>query len=226
MANPPAVSAPRVAAVRHPPRSRLCRGREHSPRRRGPDRKLRGQELTPLMAELVKERVDVILTAGTSPTQAAKERSGRDPGRHDLRPDDWIGFVAGLARPEGNMTGNQFRSDEREMAGVAQGPDADGASNCRALQFKRSCPREFDGTRRSDSGAQLTTFELKNDNALVEALSSFQREHAEALIVTLPPAPRINKEALCNSRQPIDCRQCTGGANMSMRAGLPIMVRA
>jgi putative tryptophan/tyrosine transport system substrate-binding protein len=39
----------------------------------------------------------------------------------------------------------------------------------------------------SSTGAQLTSFELKNDNALENALSSFQQKHAEALIVTLPP---------------------------------------
>jgi len=59
-----------------------------------------------LAAELVRLKVDVIVTAATSPTRAAKEATVTIPivMMQDRDPVG-TGFVASLARPGGNITG-------------------------------------------------------------------------------------------------------------------------
>jgi len=62
--------------------------------------------LPALAAELVRLKVDIILTAGSSPTGAAKEATTTIPIVMAQDPDPvGSGFVASLARPGGNITG-------------------------------------------------------------------------------------------------------------------------
>ena len=62
--------------------------------------------LPALAAELVRLKVDVIVTAGPTATRAAKEATSTIPivMTHDNDPVG-TGFVASLARPGGNITG-------------------------------------------------------------------------------------------------------------------------
>jgi putative ABC transport system substrate-binding protein len=62
--------------------------------------------LPTLAAELVRLKVDVIVTAGSGPTRAAKEATATIPIVMAQDPDP-VGnrFVASLARPGGNITG-------------------------------------------------------------------------------------------------------------------------
>jgi putative ABC transport system substrate-binding protein len=62
--------------------------------------------LPALAAELVRLRVDIIVTTGASPTRAAKESTNTIPivMAQDIDPVG-SGFVASLARPGGNITG-------------------------------------------------------------------------------------------------------------------------
>ena len=62
--------------------------------------------LPALAAELVRLKVDVIVTAGPLPTRAAKEATSSIPIVM-AQDDDPVGygFVASLARPGGNITG-------------------------------------------------------------------------------------------------------------------------
>lgn len=190
-ANTPAVSAPRYAAVRQGLRDLgYVEGENIVFVQRGPDRTLRGPELTPLIAELVNERVDVILTAGTSPTQAAKSAAGGIPVVMTFVSDPiGSGFVASLARPEGNITGLTNFGPEMSVKWLELLKDLMPGAHRIAVLYDSSVRVLVNSMELAATtvGAQLTTFELKNDSALVEALSSFQREHAEALIVTLPP---------------------------------------
>jgi putative ABC transport system substrate-binding protein len=64
------------------------------------------ERLPALMAELVRLNVDVIVTAGPSPTRSAKEATATIPivMAWDYDPVG-NGFVASLARPGGNITG-------------------------------------------------------------------------------------------------------------------------
>jgi putative ABC transport system substrate-binding protein len=62
--------------------------------------------LPALAAELVRLKVDVIVTAGPIPTRAAKEVTSTIPIIMTQDPDPvGNGFVASLARPGGNITG-------------------------------------------------------------------------------------------------------------------------
>ncbi len=62
--------------------------------------------LRELAAELVRLKVDVIVTAGGTSTRAAKEATGTIPIVMAQDPDPvGNGFVASLARPGGNITG-------------------------------------------------------------------------------------------------------------------------
>src|SRR5437899_8410937 len=62
--------------------------------------------MSALAAELVQRNVDVILTAGTTTTQAAKRATSTIPVIMTFVSDPVeAGFVASLARPGGNITG-------------------------------------------------------------------------------------------------------------------------
>ena len=62
--------------------------------------------LPALAAELVRLKVDIIVTAGATPTRAAKEATSTIPIVMTQDTDPVVnGFVASLARPGGNITG-------------------------------------------------------------------------------------------------------------------------
>jgi putative ABC transport system substrate-binding protein len=62
--------------------------------------------LPALAAELVRLKVDIIVTSGPIPTRAAKEATSTIPIVMAQDPDPvGSGFVASLARPGGNITG-------------------------------------------------------------------------------------------------------------------------
>src|SRR5262245_39159072 len=64
------------------------------------------QRLSELAAELVRLKVDVIVTTGPTPTRAAKAATATIPIVMTQDPDPvGNGFVASLARPGGNITG-------------------------------------------------------------------------------------------------------------------------
>jgi putative ABC transport system substrate-binding protein len=66
----------------------------------------KADRLPALAAELVRLKVDVIVTAGPSPTRAAKEATSTIPIVMTNEGDPvGTGFVASLARPGGNVTG-------------------------------------------------------------------------------------------------------------------------
>src|SRR6266545_4991554 len=69
--------------------------------------------LPALAAELVRLKVDIIVTAGPSLTHAAKEATSTIPIVMTFDPDPvGSGFVASLARPGGNITGLSTLSPE------------------------------------------------------------------------------------------------------------------
>ena len=69
--------------------------------------------LSELAAELVRRKVDIIVTAGPGPTRAAKAATSTIPIVMRQDPDPvGNGFVASLARPGGNITGLSTLSPE------------------------------------------------------------------------------------------------------------------
>src|SRR5262245_8970406 len=69
--------------------------------------------LPPLLAELVRQKVDIIVAAGAAVTRPAKEVTSTIPIVMAQDPDPVAnGFVASLARPGGNITGlSTFRPE-------------------------------------------------------------------------------------------------------------------
>ncbi|HKR59467.1 MAG TPA: ABC transporter substrate-binding protein [Pyrinomonadaceae bacterium] len=64
------------------------------------------KRLPGLVAELVRLNVDVIVTGGPTPTRSAMEATGTIPIVMAVNANPvGLGFVASLARPEGNVTG-------------------------------------------------------------------------------------------------------------------------
>ena len=190
-ANTPIISAPRFAALRQGLRDLgYVEGENIVFEQRGPDRTLQGRELAPLVADLVNQGVDVILTAGTGPTLAAKGVAGAIPVVMTFVSDPiGSGFVTSLARPGGNTTGLTNFGPEMSEKWLELLKDLVPGAHRIAVLYDSSVRVLVKGMELGATtvGAQLTTLELKNDSALAEILSSFQREHAEALIVTLPP---------------------------------------
>jgi ABC-type uncharacterized transport system substrate-binding protein len=69
----------------------------------------RPDRLPALAADLVQENVDVILTAGTEPTDAARKATNTIPIVMAAVGDPIAaGFIVSLARPGGNVTGATF----------------------------------------------------------------------------------------------------------------------
>lgn len=71
------------------------------------------ERLPALAAELVRLKVDVIVTYGTPGTRAAKQATGTIPIVMAIVGDAVLtGLVANIARPEGNITGSTFFNPE------------------------------------------------------------------------------------------------------------------
>ena len=80
--------------------------------------------LAALAAELVRLKVDIIVTGGPPATPAAKEATSTIPIVMTFDPDPvGSGFVASLARPGGNITGLSTLSPgaERKTTGAFEG---------------------------------------------------------------------------------------------------------
>ena len=94
--------------------------------------------LPALAAELVRLKVDVIVTAGPGATRAAKEATVTIPIVM-TQDDDPVGsgFVASLARPGGNITGLSTLAPEtkRKTTGASEGD--------RSQALPRGCLRDF-----------------------------------------------------------------------------------
>jgi putative ABC transport system substrate-binding protein len=102
---PPAAAAARIEAFRQGLRELgYVEGKNIIIELRSAEGKL--DRLPALAAELVRLKVDIIVTAGPLPTRAAKEATTTIPIVMTNDPDPVAtGFVASLARPGGNITG-------------------------------------------------------------------------------------------------------------------------
>ena len=99
--------------------------------------------LPALAAELVRLKVDVIVTAGGSATRAAKEATSTIPIVMATIPILLAtGFVASLARPGGNITGlsNPCPGDKRKTTGASEGDRSQALSSGRSRDFDQ--PRQ------------------------------------------------------------------------------------
>ena len=73
----------------------------------------------PQLAELVADKVSVIVTTAPHAIQAARHADDNDSRRYFDHYPVAQGFVASLARPEGNITGVAFQGPELAIASIA-----------------------------------------------------------------------------------------------------------
>src|SRR5262249_20043045 len=142
-----------------------------------------------LVDELIRERVDVILTAGTSPTLAAKNAAGAVPIVMTFVSDPiGSGFVASLARPGRNITGLSNFGPELStkwlelLKELSPKPSRIGTLYTAAVRVWVS---EMDPAAKK-LAVELYPIDVSAfapENAFVEVLKG----HVEALIVILPP---------------------------------------
>jgi ABC-type uncharacterized transport system substrate-binding protein len=187
-AGAPAASAPRFDVLRQGLRELgYIEGRNIVIEQRGTDGTSPAHAL---VAELVDKKVEVLLTAGTTPTRAAKEVAGEIPVVMTFVSDPIAsGFVDSLARPGGTITG--FTNFGPEMSAKWLELLKDLAPNAAriAVLYDAAVRRLVNEMERAATatGTRLASFELKSNAALDDVLSSIRQAHPQALIVTLPP---------------------------------------
>jgi putative ABC transport system substrate-binding protein len=150
----------------------------------------RADRLPQLAAELVRLKVDVIVTASPPGVRAAKQATTTIP--IVICVDDAVeqGFVASLARPGGNVTGtsslNTELSAKRLQLLKEAFPAVSRVAVLREAVGGASSVRATMAAARS-LGVQLQVFELRDPNELESAFSAMAKDRAEALSVLQGP---------------------------------------
>jgi putative tryptophan/tyrosine transport system substrate-binding protein len=166
------------------------------------------EKLPELAAELVKLKVDVIVTSGEPAALAAKRATNSIPivaVEYGMDPVK-AGIVASLARPEANVTGLATQNEElwqKRLAvfkqivpkvsrvAVLWNPVNPGNASC-VQEIKAAAP---------PMGLQVSLQEVRDTNALERAFAGVAKERPDALVicwdsVTLGQARRIGDFAL------------------------------
>ena len=150
--------------------------------------------MSALAAELVQRHVDVIMTTGTTTTQAARRATSTIPVVMTFVSDPVeAGFVASLARPGGNITGLTNLGPElsgkwlellKELAPRASRVGVLMNSTTRAHGI---LVRDMTGAAKT-LALQLQPVDVRDAHALEGAQAALKKARPDALIVLLPPA--------------------------------------
>ncbi len=150
------------------------------------------EQLPAMAAELVRRKVDVIVTAGTPPTAAARHATSTIPIVFFFTGDPvGSGFVASLARPGGNVTG---------LGGLGPGPakmlellrEAMPRASRIAilfnsgLRFHATAVAEAEQAARR-GGVVLAPVELRAPDELEGVFAAMARERPDAMLVLGQP---------------------------------------
>jgi putative ABC transport system substrate-binding protein len=149
--------------------------------------------LPDLANELVRLKVDVIVTSGGYPTvQAVKNATTTIPIVMTIVSDAVeLGFVASLARPGGNITGISILAPELSGKLLELAKEAiPKASRVAALAYSASPNwklyfKHMDGAAQS-LGVQLLAFQVRAPDEIESAFNTARSKRADALIV--PPS--------------------------------------
>ena len=149
----------------------------------------RAELLRPFAEELVRLKVEIIVTRGTAATLAATNAttsipivmsSGYDPVR--------TGLVASLSRPSGNVTGLSLLGPELDAKRLAllrellPGLQRVGVLENSTAPYNRTMGKEFEQTCRS-LGLQPIVIEVAAAGELESAIAEMARRRAQALLV-------------------------------------------
>jgi len=152
------------------------------------------ERLSVLAAELVREKVEVIVTVGTNPTEAARRATNTIPVVMTFVADPiGSGFAASLARPGGNITGLTNLAPEltgkwlellKEMVpkdlrlGVLINP---------TTRVQKVLLREMEGPAKA-LAVEVQATDVRNPNEIESALAALKKARRNALIVLMPPS--------------------------------------
>jgi len=148
----------------------------------------RAELLRPFAEELVRLKVEIIVTWGTAATLAAKNATTTIPIVFFAGDPVRAGLVASLARPGGNITGTSRVGPEidakrlallRELLPAVQRVGVLENSN---NPYHRAVRKEFEQACRS-LGLELITIEVAAAGELEKAIAELARRRAQALFV-------------------------------------------
>jgi len=191
--SPPLANIERLQAFRQGLRDAgYVEGRDLVLEQRGAARTADAQELMHLVAELIESKVDVIMTAGTSPTRAAKAAARNLPIVMTFVSDPvGSGFIDGLARPGGRITGLTNLGPELSAKWIEILKElVPGAFRIGVLYTSpvRIVVQQMERAAAS-AAVQLVPFEADSfsDDAIEQGLSILRNRQPAGLVVFLPP---------------------------------------
>ncbi len=155
-----------------------------------------------LAAEVVRLRVDVIVTSGPTMTGAAKQTTASIPIVMAFDPDPvGNGFIASLARPGGNITGLSTLSPElsgkqlellkeivprlSRVAVLGTSAEPGNAQTLREIELAAEA-----------SGVKLQYLEIADPRDIEPAFRAADKEHAGAMLVLQTPVFNPNRKQI------------------------------
>ena len=208
-------------------RARLDRGPHRRDRYRWAEG--RDERFAEIATELVRLKVDVIVTSGTA-VPAAKQATSVIPIVFAVATDPiGSGLVASLARPGGNVTGLSLQSSE--IAGKRLGFLREVLPGLRRLAVigNAGSPPVLEVAEVQAAagtlGLEVAAFEIRRAEDVAPAFAAL-KDRAEALyVVAATRSYSPIGSASTRSRPARDCRRCTVHGNMSNREVLCPMDR-
>ena len=160
------------------------------------------ERLPELASELVRQRVDVIVTYGTPGASAAKRATATIPIVMATSGDAVAtGLVASFARPGGNLTGSSFHNPELAAKGVELLKAAAPRTTQIAVLLKRGNPinphilAAIGDTARALQ-LKMGAFEVTGVDDLPSAFEAMAAAHADAVVVHEDPLLNANVNAI------------------------------
>jgi putative tryptophan/tyrosine transport system substrate-binding protein len=202
------------------------------------DTEAKAERLPDLAAELVRLKVDVIVTSSTPAIQAAKQATGTIPIVMAFSGDPvGTGLVASLAKPRGNITGlsdigPEISGKQLELLKEAfptisrVGFFLNPSNHSNRLRLKAA--EETAGELK----VQIQALEVQSANDLEKAFSSISKAQAQALMTVRDPAININQKRIvefaAENRLPtmhMDKEPVEAGGLMSYGPNVPDLFR-
>jgi putative ABC transport system substrate-binding protein len=162
------------------------------------------QELQWLAAELVRSRVDVIVTSGTLAARAALAATATIPVVFTAGDPIIAGLVASLARPGGNATGLSVLSVELTAKRLELLHELVPHARRIALLMNPSSPigaLQLEEARKAGRifGVQLIAVNARNGTELDTALRALSRSAADGILVTSDIFLQVNKAKIAQA---------------------------
>jgi len=193
-------------------------------------------ELFPgIAAELVKLRVDVIVTSGPHAIRAAQRATSTIPIVMAVVEDPVEqGFVTSLAHPGGNLTGVSFQDAEVVIKRLQLLREALPKVSRLAVLWDSVRPDAFKAVERAAASLGLVpqVLEVRREQDLERAFEAARRDHAQAVIQLASPLFAAHRKTILSlmekGRLPAVCQERTfviDGCLMAYGPSFPDMFR-